>query len=291
MKQLRQIIPVAVALAFLLTAAAANAPKLTFKFTKVTIPGSTSTSLGGINNAGVIVGIYIDNSGTAHGFILDGKNLTTLTHPDSSNTAAYHIAVNGKVRVVGAYYPNSGGVMGFLYEDGKYVDIPGPKSSIGSVAQGINDNGDIVGQYADTRGTHGFLLTKGKYTTLDVPGNFGGTVATGINDKGFIVVYWGDTKSSIESSIYDPKTKTFKKINVPGATLTAAWDIDNAGDVVYEWIGGATHGALLHGSHYYKFDYPKSIGTRAIGINDHGMIVGAYQDVSSGPFLGYKASY
>ena len=285
------LIPFAIALAFVLTATAANAPKLTFKFTKVTIPGATSTSPGGISNAGVIIGIYVDTSGAVHGFILNGKKVTTLTHPASSNTGAYHIAANGKVRVVGAYYPNSGGVMGFLYEGGKYTDIPGPKGSIGSVAQGINDNGDIVGQFADTKGTHGFLLSKGKYTTLDVPGNFGGTVATGINDKGFVVVYWGDTKFSIESSIYNPKTKKFKKINVPGASLTAAWDINNAGDVVYEWIdsAGAEHGALLHGGHYYKFDYPKSAGTQAVGINDKGMIVGGYSNGVS--FLGYKASY
>jgi probable HAF family extracellular repeat protein len=217
--------------------------------------------------------------------------VTTLTHPSSTGTAAYHIAANGKVRVVGTYYPNSGGVMGFLYEGGKYTDIPGPQGSLGSLAQGINDNGDIVGQFDDTKGTHGFLLSKGKYTTLDVPGNFGGTIATGINDKGFIVVYWGDTKSSIESSIYNPKTKKFKKVNVPGGTLTAAWDIDNAGDVVYEWIGDAVHAALLHGGHYYKFDYPKGFGTRAVGINDRGMLVGAYQETSGGPFLGFKASY
>ncbi len=45
-------------LAFMITAVAANAPTLTFKFKTIRVPGALTTALNGINNAGVMVGLY-----------------------------------------------------------------------------------------------------------------------------------------------------------------------------------------------------------------------------------------
>ena len=45
---------------------AAAAPTLTFKFTKVNVPGAAATGLGGINNSGVIVGEYEDTKSVEH---------------------------------------------------------------------------------------------------------------------------------------------------------------------------------------------------------------------------------
>ena len=72
----------AFALAFTVVAAiAADAPPLTFTFTKASVPGAMSTSPGGINNAGMSVGGYTDSAGVAHGYILKGKKFTTLDDP------------------------------------------------------------------------------------------------------------------------------------------------------------------------------------------------------------------
>jgi probable HAF family extracellular repeat protein len=61
-------------------------------------------------------------------------------------------------------------------------------SGQGTRAQGINDQGQIVGFYVDSSGaTHGFLYSGGAYTTLDDPLGTGGTFAQGINDQGQIV--------------------------------------------------------------------------------------------------------
>jgi len=56
------------------------------------------------------------------------------------------------------------------------------------MAFGINNRGQIVGQFGDaTRRAHGFLTSDGTtFTTLDVPGA-GGTNAFGINVAGQIV--------------------------------------------------------------------------------------------------------
>ena len=101
----------AFALAFTVVAAtAADAPPLTFKFTKASVPGATTTSAGGINNSGMSVGSYTDSAGVAHGYILKGKNVTTLDDPNAKagTTGGSNIQYNGTT-VVGAY-TNSAGV-------------------------------------------------------------------------------------------------------------------------------------------------------------------------------------
>jgi hypothetical protein len=282
------------ALVFTAAAIAADAPSLTFKFTTVDVPGAMETYPGGVNNAGVTVGLYIDKSSAAHGFILNGKKLTRLDHPKGKGmTFANSLNPNGAISVVGAYVNSSGNELGYLYKNGKYSDIPGPPGTVALNPTSINDTGAIVGEYGDSNGVvHGFLLKGKKYTTLDVPGA-SETVATGIDKNGWIVMYWADSKGVIESSLTKNNGKTYKTINVPGAAGSLASDLDAAGDVTYEWLDSSNlgHGALLHAGKYYKFDHPKGVQTYGGGINDKNLIVGGFQAVSQGPFQGFKAAY
>jgi uncharacterized membrane protein len=273
---------------------AADAPKLRFKFTSVEVPGAKSTFTTGINNAGVMVGTYEDSAGTYHGYILKDGQVTTLDVPHSTTTTVGNIKPNGATEIVGGYQNSRGRELGFLYKDGHYSDIRGPKGATASGANAINDNGDIVGSYKASNGvTQGYLLTKHGYTSFNV---FMSQInaATGINDKGKLV-YWsvsgisGDTTSYL----YDIKTQQSTEIDVPGATDSLAQDINNEGDVSFEWLdsAGKTHGALLHAGKYYKFEYPKSPWGFATGLNDRNVMVGDYEAVSGGPFAGFKATY
>jgi len=58
------------------------------------------------------------------------------------------------------------------------IDVPG---AFATAAHGINDRGQIVGEYS-AGGLHGFVLDHGTFTTFDVPGT-----PTGINNRGEIV--------------------------------------------------------------------------------------------------------
>ena len=111
MKNCKSVICLLVfALAFMVVAApAADAPPLTFKFTKASVPGATSTSAGGINNAGMSVGGYTDSGGVAHGYILKGKKFTKLDDPKAKagTTGASNIQYNGTA-VVGVYTNKAG---------------------------------------------------------------------------------------------------------------------------------------------------------------------------------------
>jgi uncharacterized membrane protein len=281
-------------LLFAMVAVAQDNPTLTFKFTKDNVPGASATEPGGINNAGVSVGLYTDSGGVQHGYILNGKKVTKLDDPNGTagTTGGSNLNPDGAISVVGSYTSaKTGNSVGFLYKSGKYTDIPGPSGAVQSFGSAINDSGEIVGYYIDSAGnTHGFLLKGKKYTTLDVPKAVS-TFATGINKSGKIVLFWIDSAGDYESSLYNGKT--YKTINVPGVPNSLSLDINAAGDVCYQWIdsAGTNHGALLHAGKYYKFDYPKSFGTYGGGINDKSNIIGGYQATSGGPFNAFKATY
>ena len=64
----------------------------------------------------------------------------------------------------------------------------------------------------------------------------------------------------------------------PARRNTFAEDLNNADDVVFQWFDRCLHphGALLHSGKYYTVDYPKSMGTYGMGINDKNVVVGFY---------------
>ena len=78
-------------LPFAAVALALDAPKLTFKFTTVQVKNAQDTRVYGVNNAGVMVGQYIDSAGVAHGMTLVGNKVTTLDDPSGSSTFCYAI--------------------------------------------------------------------------------------------------------------------------------------------------------------------------------------------------------
>jgi len=269
-------------LALMATVTAADAPPLTFKFTTVSVPGAVDTQPHGVNNAGVIVGQYRDKKQALHGYILNGKKLTKLDHPNGVDTACFGINLNGASVIVGYYFDDfTAGYVGFVYKSGKFTDIPDLAGATASYAYGINDSGEIVGAFTDSAGLmHGFLLKGKKYKTLDVPGATTITAATGINNKGSIVLYWTDSTGAYEGSLYNGKT--YKTIDVPGAFRESIPSgINDEGDVTFQWydpIATVVRGALLHDGKYFKFNDPKGVEreTFPAGVNDHHAIVGSY---------------
>lgn len=294
MKNCKSILWVAgLVFALLVPTTASDVPPLTFKFTTVDVPGALSTELGGVNNSGVIVGQYEDTSGAFHGFMLNGKKLTTINDPNGTHTVCVGINANGPMTIVGYYTnPISEEPVGFLYKNGKFTDIPGPSGAVLSEAYGINDAGDVVGWFLDSKGIHGFLLKGKAYTTLDAP-NADSTYGTGINDKGVIVLYAPNSNGGATAWLHNGKI--YNSINVPGAVASEPSGINTAGDVIYSWqgsVGGPYHAALLLGSKYHKFDFPMSAQTFGGGINDHQLVTGSYQTQNGGHYYqGFKATY
>lgn len=124
-------------------------------FATIDVPGSSSTTVLGMNNAEDIVGEYFDTDRQRHGFLSQGGRVTTIERPGTLATVPYGINSGGAI--VGTTNHEGGETHGFLLINGKFqtIDFPGATST---EAFGINSLGLIVGDYRDSAGTmHGFV--------------------------------------------------------------------------------------------------------------------------------------
>jgi probable HAF family extracellular repeat protein len=160
------------------------------------------------------------------------------------------------------------------------LDIPG-----GVVARGINDRGQIVGQYDPLNtGNFGFVYRGGTYSTLSF-GTPGGTVAFGINNFGQVV---GDYVSgNTHGFLYNTIGGGFTPLNVPGAVNTVAMGVNDRAEVVGYSTTPGTNTAFLynHGS-FTALSVPGVSGTYATGINDRGQVVGYYTPTAAPSTVG-----
>jgi hypothetical protein len=275
----------------------AAAPPLTFTYADVHANKTAlETDTYGVNNAGVIVGDYVDSGSVQHGMILAGKKLTTV-----NNKACSAISGTGGIAFYGV---NSAGAaagwctssktgldIAFVYAKGKFTAVSFPKSS-GTQATGINDKGEVVGLYLDSVGaTHGYSKVGTKYTSIDVKGGTN-TVAWGVNNAGQITVYTTNSSGTFDS--YLVTGKKFKNIDNPaakGGTGTIVHTPANNGDIdgTYYNSAGSEMGWVLHKGKYYDVIDPGGV-TRADGLNDKSELVGRYGTGSFGG-VGFKATY
>jgi len=131
----------------------------------INVFNNLSTQTFGINNTRRMVGTLQESSGEFHAFYLSGPDIASaqrITIQGASRSDAYGLNNAGdpaQVRHVGTY--TMGGVdHGFVHTQSRGVetfDFPGAQHTR---AFGINDVGEIVGEYVDSNGrTHGFLGT------------------------------------------------------------------------------------------------------------------------------------
>lgn len=175
------------------------------------------------------------------------------------------------------------------------IDVP---ESVGTVAFGINDQGQIVGAYADKDhpdcvttliGCHGFLLSDGHFTTIDVP-DARTTFAQGINDQGQVVGQYLDRQGANRGFLW--KAGQFVPIDAPGAIVTGVNSINDSGQIVGIFDDGpdpsiSRHGFLLENSVFTPIDFPDASSTSHVALNDSGQIVGVFLD-TEGAFHGFR---
>ena len=82
--------------------------------------------------------------------------------------------------------------------------------------------------------------------------------------------------SSVSAAPY-----TFTTLDVPGASVTEADGINNAGQVVgFFNDSGVDRGFINTGGTFTTLDVPGARGTNAFGINNAGQVVGVFGDSS-----------
>ena len=172
-------------------------------FTTIEPPGAVSTKAAGLNDRGEVVGIgypSLTENGGGFGFLRDksgdyAKFVFPGTGPESRTVAS---DINNRGQIAGW---SDDGVRSFGYireRRGNFTRIEHPDASgtvpvgfgaeiSGTELRGINDRGDVVGNYAADGTIYGFIRDRrGNLTTIRPPGA-AGTLLTGVNDRGEIV--------------------------------------------------------------------------------------------------------
>jgi uncharacterized membrane protein len=184
-----------------------------------------------------------------------------------------------------------------LLERGVFTSLPDVPGADVTTHFRNNNRGQVVGVYGDvsdgTPRLHGFLMRKRRVTRIDVPGATS-TLPLGINDHRQVVGGWVGPDATVNPVTGETgpihgflwENGRYTKFDVPGATTTAPYEINNRGQIVgnYADANEAQHGFVMRGRRVTMIDHPRAAqapnvtGTRVVGIDDHGRLVGSYGD-------------
>jgi probable HAF family extracellular repeat protein len=183
-----------------------------------------------------------------------------------------------------------GPVPGFVFRDGGYTPFDSPGPDVAIFPSGINDQGEIVGEYMRADGESGFVRdARGRITAFDIPGAQG-TEAVKINDLGEVVGRYSQDTPFVEDSGsvrgYVRRGARVTLLDVPGATATRPAGINDQGHVVGTYVdaGGATHGFLWREGRFTTIDLRGATAPTPVDINDRGDILGLYVDAAGATF-------
>jgi uncharacterized membrane protein len=226
------------------------------------INGSMKAMALGINKAGTVVG----TDGNGNAFMLSRGRVQTFIPLGGTSATAF--GINDRGTIVGQVVLGNS-TPGFIRVNNRsFVTINAPSGPNVVNAQGINNEGLVVGFYQGTDGqVHGFMVNangvkKGTLTGVAiadptipaVPGEPGATFVfsqvLGVNDKGIAVGYYGDSTTSQHGFIYDTHTGQYMFLDDPseafnnGVEVTQITGISNSGEITgfYSDANGVFHG-------------------------------------------------
>ncbi|MCC6860115.1 MAG: hypothetical protein IT158_16230 [Bryobacterales bacterium] len=222
-------------------------------YTSVDVPGALGTLVSAPNMQGqVALGYYSSTDFRIHSAVYSHGGYTY--QPDAPGfDYTSPSAINARGDISGMTW-NGPTPSGYIWDGEAYTIFEHPASTGHyTMPCGINNQGQVVGQYYTADGVvHGFLKDGDFYTEIAFPGA-PNTAAFSINNSGVVVGLYGE-----------------------------------AGTGPFGFAVGS-RGFILRKGTYVSIDYPGSLTSFPLGINDTGQIVGVYQD-AAGTFHGYLAT-
>jgi hypothetical protein len=209
-----------------------------------------------INDSGWMTGsIYDASTGNFIGFLRDPSGVYS-NFSVADDTEARGIDNNN--RVIGYSYAGSGDNFNEFSRapDGTvtWLANPGTGLPLDGTAQGVNADGDIVGDYLTgpdgvSGPAHGFILNGATFTDLSFPGATT-TKARGINDNGVVVGFERTGGSPYSAFIDDHGVWT--SYTYPGSNGGTFFEgINNDGLTVGQWLRFKGDGEVIFGSFLY----------------------------------------
>lgn len=246
------------------------------------ILGTISEDYGGfdsqatwINNSGIAVGGSQENTSQGLVFVPVMFTPTGIVDLGRKNAAQGEATcINNKSQVVGNLFYNTPAqaIQAFLYQNGVMTLLGYPLPTAGlSIANGINNNGLIVGQARFAGNVvHAASYTNGAWVDLGTLGSdpsFSAN-ATSVNDSGTIVGTW-HTQSQQGCFIY--QNGQMSDLNAPNRPGTLTPFINNSGQIVV--------GNFIYQNGVWQDINDLDLGdgwvfSEAIGINNQGAIIG-----------------
>lgn len=193
---------------------------------------------------------------------------------------------------VGFWANKAGASFGFYSAGGAFhmADYPAMSPAKPAVDQllGVNDHDMAVGFYTDSKGVnHGYSynLQTQRYAQVTVAGDTNVTAAA-TNNLGDIAGFASSAAGKTEGFLELP-TGRVVHLQVPGATTTQAFGVNDGDEVVGDYTVGSGNSAMTYGfvwSPGFGFETvndPNGVGSTTIkGVNDRGVLVGFYTDSS-----------
>jgi hypothetical protein len=278
----------------------------TFSFMTIDGDSGAPTTINGLSNDGTIVGLTTTagagDSGSVNSNFLRSAS-GTVTMLSLGDPAGMANAVNKNGEVVGVANGEAFTLIGSKMESLM------PFGATSSVALGVNDEGVVVGQYAEDS-THmpGFVDAGGKFTKVSPTAKSTATNVQGINNHGLAVGFYSDDGSTQQHGftfdtntmqtvlIADPRTA---RTTSGGLALTQFLAINDSGLTVgyYQTKDGSQYGFLydLSSKAYTYVDDPGAMPVKGVqitqitGVDDAGQIAGFYID-GKGNQYGFMAS-
>jgi hypothetical protein len=280
-----------VSLSLFMGAGEAAAQNSAYDFVKVEYPGALYTDTTGINNAGHVVGTYLDTQSRVHGYVFDGVNYTTVDFPGSINNFVFGIGPAGEI--LGTHADILTGYWTAWIKDANgFRAVPAPYPS--ADVRHINTAGKIVGSW-DTGGptpepARGFLFDGAQYLPVEPPGARM-SVANGINEAEVISGAFFDLANRLHGFAY--VSGTFTRIDFPGASETGVGAINNQNGIA-GWMrqGSQWRGFVATNNSFRTLTPPVPGATQVIAsaVNDSNQVAGSYRGPGCNSWCGYIAT-
>jgi probable HAF family extracellular repeat protein len=251
--------------------------------------GTEDATVYGVNDAGGIVGS--SNTATAlRAFAATQAGGIRELPPLPGDIASVAYALNNLGQAVG-YSSGASGQRAVIWDaSGTPGPLPGPSGTSISWAVGVNEQGDIAG-VVNTGASRRAVLWQGGQAARELAPVAGQSIseAAAINARGDVVGYSGTGSTGRRATAWPLGGAAVDLGTLPGGDFSQAFGVNDAGDVVGSTNSSAGDRAFLwtrsSGMQDLNALIPPSpfLLTRALGINNLGMIVATGYDPSATP--------